>query len=114
MLGSERKALMELMNNDEIVIRHADKGCAIVVQDKSAYVNEIKTQLCDRLTYTLLDTDPTFRFGQEIKDTLKHHLHDGRISDNEYKYTIKDNSIRPMLYTCLKFTRTWKIHLDGL
>lgn len=37
---------MELKNN-EIVILHADKGDATVVTDKSAYVNEIKTQLCD-------------------------------------------------------------------
>ncbi len=82
---SDRKALMELMSHDEIVIRHADKGGAKVIQGKSAYVNEIKIQLSDRLIFTPLDTDPTFGFGQEIGDTLKCLE---RILDNEYKYVI--------------------------
>ena len=46
------------MNNDDIIIRHADKG-AIVVQDKTLYIKELERQLSDRDVYTPLHTDPT-------------------------------------------------------
>ena len=98
LLESERKALFELMHDEDIVIRNADKGGAIVVQDKSKYVSEIERQLSDRLTYTPLNSDPTFRFANEIKDTLKRYLREEVITDNEYKFMIQDHAIRPVLY----------------
>ena len=52
------KSRAELMNNDDIIIRHADKG-AIVVQDKTLYIKELERQLSDRDVYTPLHTDPT-------------------------------------------------------
>ena len=46
------------MNNDGIIIRHADKG-AVVVQAKTLYIKELERQLSDRDVYTPLHTDPT-------------------------------------------------------
>ena len=36
----ERASLKNLKNNDEIVIKKADKGSAVVVLDRQAYINE--------------------------------------------------------------------------
>ena len=51
------------MNNGDIVINHADKGGAIVVQDKTPYIQEIERQLSDRDVYIPLRSDPTLKFG---------------------------------------------------
>lgn len=62
-LESERKAPDELLNNEDIVIPHANKGGAIVVQVKTACIQEIEQQLTDRDLYTLLNSEFTLKFG---------------------------------------------------
>jgi hypothetical protein len=41
----ERTALRNLRSNEDIVIKPADKGSAVVVMDKSAYIREAERQL---------------------------------------------------------------------
>ncbi len=47
----ERKALKELINNDDIIIKEADKGGAICLMDKSFYRDKIMDMLKDESTY---------------------------------------------------------------
>lgn len=63
LLESERKALAELTNDEDIVIPHANKGGAIVVQDKTACIQEIEQQLTDRDLYTPLNSELILKFG---------------------------------------------------
>lgn len=102
LLQSEKKALMELMNNETIVIRNADKGGAVIVQDKKAYVSEIERQLCDSDVYKCLSSDPTHKFCDEIKCVLKRAWREGEINEDEYKYMTPANPKRPVLYTLPK------------
>ena len=51
---AERKAKSDLANNDNIVIKKADKGSAVVIQNKSDYISEGLKQLSDRNFYLLL------------------------------------------------------------
>ena len=37
----EQKALRELANNSSIVIKPADKGGAVVIQDRDSYIKEV-------------------------------------------------------------------------
>jgi hypothetical protein len=55
----EGTALQILRSNEDIIIKPADKGSAVVVMDKSAYIREAERQLCDDRFYNKLDKDPT-------------------------------------------------------
>lgn len=59
-----RKALRELSNNPHIVVRSADKGCAITVLDRELYRILSLNALNDTNTYQCLSMDPTAAFQQ--------------------------------------------------
>ena len=50
----------------DLVIKKADKGSWIVVQDSSTYVAEGKSHLGDSSTYKPLDADPTASIAKAI------------------------------------------------
>ena len=51
----QQKALEELKNNSEIVIKEADKGSAIVIMDREYYKEKIQTMLEDPQSYRPID-----------------------------------------------------------
>ena len=56
---SERSALHSLQKREDIIIKPADKGSAVVVMDREHYFSEAKRQLNDYTFYKALDHDPT-------------------------------------------------------
>ena len=54
----EQKALENLRGYVDIIIKQADKGCAVVVMDREVYIHEAIGQLNDSEVYMLLDGDP--------------------------------------------------------
>ena len=71
---NELRTLEELKKNKDIVIRKADKGSCIVIQDRSSYVAEGNTHLADTNTYKPLDSDPTASITNhvaELVDSMK-------------------------------------------
>ena len=85
---TEKKALRALLaGNDTIIIKPADKGGAIVVQNKDDYIKEGLRQLSDEKFYTKLDHDMTethnlkvieqleaMKVGGEISEKVRDHL----------------------------------------
>ena len=70
----ETRILNELGKNRDIVIKKADKGSRIVVQDQSTYISEGSSHLADASTYKPLDSDPTASTGNsigELVDSMK-------------------------------------------
>ena len=55
---AEKGALQELKERDDIVIKSADKGSAVVVMDKVDYLEEANRQLTDERFYKKLDSEP--------------------------------------------------------
>ena len=53
----ECKAMKELMNDCNIVIKLADKGSGIVIWDKQGYLRECKNQLTDINVYEKVEGD---------------------------------------------------------
>ena len=53
-----------------IVIKKADKGSCIVVQDRRSYVSEGKSHLADTSTYKPLDSDPTASISRNIAELV--------------------------------------------
>ncbi|XP_041424610.1 uncharacterized protein LOC121395346 isoform X1 [Xenopus laevis] len=87
----EKKALKELSQNKEIIIKNSDKGGSVVVLDRLQYFAECSRQLDDCETYEPLPSDPTndykailetiFDFGVDMKVFTKDQ-HDEIISNN--------------------------------
>ncbi|XP_078524937.1 uncharacterized protein LOC144798025 [Lissotriton helveticus] len=90
----ERAALVSLKNNNDIVIKAADKGGTIVIQDATAYKTEIQQQLQDGISYARLRTDPSKDLAAEIFTFTSEALELGFLSKLEFEYL---NQLHPRL-----------------
>ena len=68
---TERLALQALQRRKDIVIRPADKGSAIVIQDDQHYNEEALRQLSDKKFYKKLDGDPTLRYNKAVSAAVR-------------------------------------------
>ena len=66
-----RKAVKELMNDTSLVIKNADKGSGIVVEDRHTYIRDGLAHLSDKATYRELNTDPTASLGLAINQFVQ-------------------------------------------
>jgi hypothetical protein len=79
----EQQALMSLKKNRNIIIKPADKGGALVIQNTIDYKNEALRQLTNRTHYHRMTYDPTKKFALEINkyiSTLTIHMDKKTIS----------------------------------
>ncbi|CAH2301308.1 Hypothetical predicted protein, partial [Pelobates cultripes] len=67
----ERKALKQLMEEENITIRGADKGGGLVILNTTDYKNENQRLLQDTNTYQILTTNPTNEFQLELQKLLE-------------------------------------------
>ena len=56
---NEKNALLHLKNNDNIIIKKADKGAAVVIMSKEDYIKEGIRQLSHQNFYIKLDHEQT-------------------------------------------------------
>lgn len=68
--SQEHQALQSLRDNDNIVIKQADKGGAVVVWRKDLYRAEAERQLSDTSSYQLLEKDQSSNHQTIIKSTV--------------------------------------------
>ena len=104
---SERDALKHLKGLDEIIIKPADKGGAIVVMDKSKYIEEADRQLSNTDFYLPLRSDPTSMKSKQITDTLKNLHQQGHIDKRTIDFLTPKHS-KPGCFYLLP-----KIHKPG-
>jgi len=64
--NTERKALNELASDNSLVIKGADKGSGIVVEDRDKYILAGTNHLSDQTIYEKIQTDPTVQLGHAI------------------------------------------------
>lgn len=79
----EQKALENLTNNDSIIIKPADKGGAIVVQNKGDYTQEALTLLSDSHTYKTIPNNLLLGFLKEATQLINRALNESIISKTE-------------------------------
>jgi hypothetical protein len=103
----ERGRLNELKNNEQITIKKADKGSAIVVMNTSDYVAEAERQLQNKLAYKKLDFDPSGQICKEIQDVLDIML-DKNVIDSRCHDYLSPTDPRPGRFYLLP-----KIHKKG-
>lgn len=105
---AEREAIQSLASNPNIVIRPADKGGAVVIQNYSTYRAEIMRQLGDVAIYRQLKGDPTVMFKKQVDVALQIGLSAGYITENTLKFLTTEHPMCPILYTLPK------IHKDRI
>jgi len=54
----EKTALQDLKRHNDVIIKPADKGGAVVVWKSDLYIQEANRQLSDNRFYQRLDADP--------------------------------------------------------
>ncbi|KAL9958229.1 hypothetical protein ACROYT_G035215, partial [Oculina patagonica] len=104
----EQRALENLRSYDDIIIKQADKGSAVVVLDKGTYVQEAMRQLNDEEVYTSLDTDPTQEMVGRINDKIKECYAKGGIEEKTKDYLLVTEDAKPGRFYLLP-----KLHKQG-
>lgn len=103
---AEHDALRKLQNDKTIIIKSADKGGALVVQNTSDYRAEIERQLSNENYYRKLKGDPTRTFKDEIKQFLEVALSNGVISKKNFDFLYTKSPMIPVLYTLPKINKS--------
>ena len=95
----ELQAVHNLKTDNDLIVKPADKGGAIVIWPRDAYLAEAYRQLNDSNHYLKLTYDPTLETLAETK-RLANKLHTSDIIDNTtHKFLTIDNQARtPQLY----------------
>ena len=91
----EQKALDNLRGYDDIIIKQADKGSAVVVMDREAYINEAMGQLDNSEVYMLLDGDPTRDMVEKINERIRESWEKGNIDDKTKDYLMVSGDVKP-------------------
>ena len=94
----DRKCLSDLANDQSIVIKKADKGGAIVIQNRTDYIAEGERQLSDGKFYRALDQDPTLEHNVKIKNQLDMMQKRGEITKKLRDFLYLENPRTPELY----------------
>ncbi|XP_075462922.1 uncharacterized protein LOC142498599 [Ascaphus truei] len=102
----EKQALLSLQKNSRIVIKNADKGGAVVVQSRAAYLKEAYRQLGDATTYSALPDDPTERFLKSYKELLEVGAITQVLNKTENTFLWNPNPIIPVFYHLPKVHKT--------
>ena len=82
---TEEKAIKELLDDNEIVIRSADKGSGITIIDTKDYRDMIFQELSDSSTYKQTSEDHTKKITNKINRTVNDLFKRGVI-DSELKH----------------------------
>lgn len=101
---AEIKALRQLHNNANIIIKKGDKGAGIVVMDRVDYQNKIEDMLKDTDTYTELEKDITGEIKLLADIELTQLLNNNYINKKQFK------SLTNFIAECPKFYGVPKIH----
>ena len=105
--ANERKALQNLKNNGDIVIKPADKGSAVVVMDTQDYIAEAGRQPSNANFYIQTDTDLTKHHAKLVCQTLSKMVGNNEITEEQYNYLVPENPKAGRFYLLPK------IHKEG-
>ncbi|XP_053545722.1 calpain-1 catalytic subunit-like [Bombina bombina] len=102
----EQQALRSLSDNMNIVIKQADKGCSVVVMNRSSYIAEALRQLEDTSSYTKLRGDPTNVFQRQLMHLLDGALEEGFIDNDTCQYLYVKHPVIPIFHHLPKVHKT--------
>ena len=94
----ERSAKRSLTQNKDIVIKKADKGSAVVIQNRSDYNKEGLRQLSDRNFYRLQEENLTHIHNKLISEQVRNMQNAKEISQKTADYLILETPRTPNFY----------------
>lgn len=59
----------EVAKRSDIILKNADKGDTVVINDLDKFISEAIGQLCDKHHYKALQEDPTLQHSKLVNDT---------------------------------------------
>ena len=92
--NEERRAISDLKNNSDIVIKEADKGSAIVIMNTDDYLSECHRQLDDTTYYQPVSKDLTAKIAGKVTAAIKEARSLG-IIDEEMESALKPDQPKP-------------------
>ena len=93
----ELKALNELKKDQKRIILTTDKGVALVVMNKTDYINKSE-ELLNITTYKRIPEDPTNKQKAKLINILKKIKSEGRLSEDGYKKMYPTGAVSPKYY----------------
>ena len=92
--------MIQLKKNEDIVIKPADKGGAIVIMNKEDYIKEGERQLSNKEHYKRVEDPKELIKGfiKEVEYSLKTFLSKGFISEELFKILYRANPRTSNLY----------------
>ncbi|CAJ0935697.1 unnamed protein product [Ranitomeya imitator] len=90
--------LEQLSSDKTLVVKPADKGGAIVIMDRTDYMEEAYRQLNDSDIYRVTSQNPLNSIAQKIKTLLEFHEQEGTIDNKLRTFLIKTDPITPIFY----------------
>ncbi len=82
----EQKALKELASDPSLVIKNADKGSGIVVEDTQQYIKDGLDHLSDNTIYEKINSDPTLPLAEAINNYVARTYDKGIIDKTTSDY----------------------------
>ncbi len=104
----EMQALYQLKQMEDIIIKQADKGKAVVVQNRTDYLKEGFRQLSDAKFYKKLDNNPTRQYMEEINGFINHMFETGELEDSTYEYLLNTECRTSIFYMLPKIHKGTK------
>uniref|UniRef100_A0A8C5N036 Uncharacterized protein n=1 Tax=Leptobrachium leishanense TaxID=445787 RepID=A0A8C5N036_9ANUR len=95
---NEKKALKELVSNEQIEIKPADKGGGTVIMTADYYREEAEKILGDVTTYKKLNKNPTKDIQTKFDEYLERGHVLGILNNHEYKYLKVEHPRTPVFY----------------
>lgn len=112
----EKQALLKLKNNRSIVIKPADKGSAVVIMDRYAYIMEAERQLNQEEYYEKLSEPIFLKTVPVIRDILTKLREEGFINKKQETYLMGPDEPRPRYFYLLpkihKDPHTWSVPFE--
>ena len=97
-----RKCLKNLMMTKNIIIKKADKGSGIVVENTTEYVQNGQGHLTDKSVYKRVDRDISMPIKSPIVRKLELLHQTGKLNEEQYKYCLPLAEPKPARLYILK------------
>ena len=95
---SDTKCISDLSCDISIVIKKADKGSAVVIQNRDDYIDEGKSQLSNGKFYQKMNSDLTISHNEMVKKQLFDMTTRGEITKTVRDYLLLDTPRTPKIH----------------